>query len=63
MWSFTAKVYSGVIDYMTNIATMPICDKTLSKSFSQDPKGFCHANLVCSINDWGPTKFVQTSKI
>ena len=44
---------------MTKMAATPIYGKNLLKSSSQEPEGQRPWDLVCSIGDVGPTKFVQ----
>ena len=44
---------------MTKMASMPLYGKNLWKSSSQEPNGRWPWNLICSIRDFGTTKFVQ----
>ena len=44
---------------MTKMAATPIYGKNLLKSSSQESEGQRPWDLVCSIGDVGPTKFVQ----
>ena len=44
---------------MTKMAAMPIYGKSPLKSSSPEPEGRLPWDLVCSIRDVGPTKFVQ----
>ena len=44
---------------MTKMAAMPIYGKNHQKSSSPEPEGRLPWDLVCSIEDVGPTKFVQ----
>ena len=50
-----AKIYANYFD----LAATPIYGKNPFKSSSQEPDGQCPLDLVCSIGDVGPTKFVQ----
>ena len=53
------KIYTNCFGHMTIMADMPIYGKTPLKS-SQEPGGPCPWDLVFSITDIGPTKFVKT---
>ena len=44
---------------MTKMAATPIYGKNSLKSSSSEPEGRWPWDLVCSIGDVGPTKFVQ----
>ena len=52
------KVCSNGPGHMTKMAAMPIYGKNPLKS-SPEPEGRLPQDLVCSIGDVGPTKFVQ----
>ena len=54
-----AKTYTNCYGHMTKMATMPILVKTLVISSSLEPKGHWLWDLVCSIEDVGPTRFAQ----
>ena len=53
------KIYTNCFGHMTIMADMPIYGKTPLKS-SQEPEGPWPWDLVFSITDIGPTKFVKT---
>ena len=44
---------------MTKMATTPIYGKLFKTSSSLEPKGHFLWDLVCSIGDVGPSRFVQ----
>ena len=54
-----AKIYAKYFGHMTKMTAMPIYGKNLLKSSSPEPEGLWYWDLVCSIGDVGPTKFVQ----
>ena len=53
------EVYSNNFGRLTKMATMTIYGKTLQKSSSLEPVGRLPWNLVCSIEDSGPSLFIQ----
>lgn len=53
------KVYSNDSGHLTKMAAIPIYVKILQKSSPLKPAGRFPLNLVYSIYDPGPTKFVQ----
>ena len=58
-WDGVTKVCSNGLCHMTQMVTMPICDKNLKKTSSLELKGWWSWNLVCSIRCSSTTKFVQ----
>ena len=54
-----AKIYAKYFGHMTKMATTPIYGWNHLKSSSLEPEGRWPWDLVCSIGDVGPTKFVQ----
>ena len=54
-----AEICTSCTGHMTKMATTPIYGKNLSISSSLEPKGQWPWDLVCSIGDVGPTRFVQ----
>ena len=53
------KIWWHDAGHMTKMASTPIYCKTLQKSSSPDSAGWFPRNLVCSIGDSTPSKFVQ----
>ena len=53
------KIYANGSGHMAKMAAMPIYGKKHLKSSSQESEGQWPWDLVCSIGDVGPTKFVQ----
>ena len=70
-WPIEAKFYveppcvggtifcSRQLGHMTKMAATPIYGKNPSKSSTSEPAGRFSRNLVCSIGDSSPSKFVQ----
>ena len=54
-----AKTYATYFGHMTKMAATSIYGKNLLKSSSPEPEGRLPWDLVCSIGDVGPTKFVK----
>ena len=52
------KMYTKYLGQMTKMTTLPIYGKNLLKS-SPEPEGQWPWDLVCSVGDVGPSKFVQ----
>ena len=57
-WDGGTKVCSNGPGHITKMAAKPIYGKTPKKS-SPKPEGWWPWDLVCSIGDVGPKKFVQ----
>ena len=54
-----AKIFTNITGHMTKMAIMPIYGKNPKISSSLEPKGQLPWDLVCSIGDVGPTRFLQ----
>ena len=53
------KFSANCLGHMTKMANMPIYGKNPLKTSSPEPEGWLPWDLVWSIGDVGPTKFVQ----
>ena len=58
-YDWLAKTYTNCYGHMINMATMPIYGKTLQISSSLETKGHWLWDLVCRIEDVGPTRLAQ----
>ena len=52
-------IYTNCSGHMTKMAAAPKYGKNRLKTSTPEPEGLPLGNLVCSIGDLGPTKFVQ----